>query len=478
MSIKPDIQLIPYDMEHYVDTFIKYLQINMPDDYQDFLADNASEAFIEATGYAMQFLGYMVNANLKQRFLKTLTTRKSAWLLGQLVNYNLTGASPSRVTLKFYLNSIHTKDIEIPAKTQCQVSGSSPIIFETDELATLNAGETYITIGATQGQTVLSEIMGQTTGVINQPLKSLRALLISTLEVYVGNVLWTKYDKKFDMSSNTKGYTVYPDENNYAIVTFGNGVFGQVPASGQDVKASYRYGGGISGNVGSNRITEILSNIYDIEVNLVSVSVTNESPATGGKEAETIDEAKVNIPYSVRSMDRLITEEDFLAIPSLFTDDNYGSIYKAVATAEYNWAEHLIKLYILTSGDGGEPVIPSDVLIDAVYDWAFDRMLPTIDLDVQSATITEVGFNGTVYYSQGQLANTIKTRVEETLEELFDYENRRIGQGLKLSDIYAFLSSALGVEWIDLTSPSINVEANNYEFLKLGTINFSYVRAT
>ncbi|MGI8768539.1 MAG: putative baseplate assembly protein, partial [Propionibacteriaceae bacterium] len=67
----------------------------------------------------------------------------------------------------------------------------------------------------------------------------------------------------------------------------------------------YRFGGGRRGNVGAGRLTVLRSSIPFV------ASVTNLAPAVGGVDAETIDNAKVRGPLTLRTGDRAVTAVDF-----------------------------------------------------------------------------------------------------------------------------------------------------------------------
>src|ERR1700704_776060 len=99
------VDLIPYDFESHAKTLIEYLRVNLPNDYQDFLESNAARVLIDAIAYELSLLAFMVNANIKQMFLSTATTRKAMFLLGKLVNYDLAGKVPSEALLTFFLDS-------------------------------------------------------------------------------------------------------------------------------------------------------------------------------------------------------------------------------------------------------------------------------------------------------------------------------------------------------------------------------------
>lgn len=464
---KQAVQLIPYDFEHYVEVLVGYLQANMPNDYQDFLESNAARVLIDAIAYELSLVAYMINVNVKQWFLPTTSTRRASYLLGKLVNYDLAGPIPSVATITFSLTGPHTVDIVIPIGAQIQVPGETPVIFEVgDSLEadrTISAGSTEIDIPVTQGQTII-EIIGTTTSEVSQTFKSSYSLLIETVEVWVGNNMWTRFDSLYDMNEEDKGYTASPDENLYAVITFGNGVFGQIPPTGQQLTLHYRVGGGANTNVGTNQITEILTTLSDENGEIVEIEATNQEGATGGADAETVEEAKINIPRNVRSMDRLVSHEDFKNISQI-----YDGVYKSNSGVVYTWTAHVITLYILAKDSDNLPVVPSTALKSEVKSWAQTKTVPTIDIAVESGSLKTITITGTIYYHANYRPNIVMANVITAIADLFDYDERNMGDSMRLSDIYNAIDSADGVSYINLTLPTGDTSATASEFLVLPT---------
>jgi predicted phage baseplate assembly protein len=76
------------------------------------------------------------------------------------------------------------------------------------------------------------------------------------------------------------------------------------PADAQIAVSSYRYGGGAAGNVGAGTLTALQTTIPYIG------KVGNLEPAIGGVDAETVDNAKLRGPMTLRTGQRAVTAED------------------------------------------------------------------------------------------------------------------------------------------------------------------------
>ena len=92
-----------------------------------------------------------------------------------------------------------------------------------------------------------------------------------------------------------------PTEPHYVLngtsgeVLFGDGVNGLIPVAGSAVIArKYQYGGGLSANVGADMITLPFSAMTGV------ASVTNERPAVGGNDEQSLDNFLKTAPARLR----------------------------------------------------------------------------------------------------------------------------------------------------------------------------------
>jgi predicted phage baseplate assembly protein len=82
--------------------------------------------------------------------------------------------------------------------------------------------------------------------------------------------------------------------------------FGAVPPKGSVLRFSrYLFGGGVVGNVPIGNICVLTSSIPYV------AEVTNYEPALGGRDAQTVEEAKVRAGHRLRSSARAVTAGDF-----------------------------------------------------------------------------------------------------------------------------------------------------------------------
>ena len=76
------------------------------------------------------------------------------------------------------------------------------------------------------------------------------------------------------------------------------------PASGCQIRLWYAHGGGSAGNVAAGTLTVLKDPVAGLQV-------SNPAPATGGRDAETVDNALVRGPRELHSLERAVTARDF-----------------------------------------------------------------------------------------------------------------------------------------------------------------------
>lgn len=163
---------------------------------------------------------------------------------------------------------------------------------------------------ATNAVTVTSEFVGTGTGLSDQAAQlDSKNVLIDSLELAVedpGDGLlhrWTRVDD-FDLAGpDDRVYVLDPEAG---LIYFGDGIRGAYPARGMRVVAlRYRHGGGKAAELPAGQV-----NLADSVPSAVQ-DVVNFVAARGGKDAETLEEAKRRAPRELRVRGRAVTAYDF-----------------------------------------------------------------------------------------------------------------------------------------------------------------------
>ena len=182
------------------------------------------------------------------------------------------------------------------------------------------------TVRAQNLSTVRNEIVGTSEGVPDQSFRLnstpvAPGSLTLTIEIAgEATETWVLVEDFLGSGKDDPHYTLNADSGE---IRFGNGTHGRIPVAGATIVASeYRFGGGTAGNVGAGQVTTLQTPVVGID------KVTNERPAVGGRDEQTVDELKAQAPHELRSRNRAVTPDDFSSLAR-----QTGGIAKATAIA-------------------------------------------------------------------------------------------------------------------------------------------------
>lgn len=194
-----------------------------------------------------------------------------------------------------------------------------PMYQASPRIQSLTAHAVGITLPAEHATSVSRESLGRSTGVPGQtfvlghsPVAARRPGEHIRVIDHEGVTEWTEVPD-FSASGPTDPHVVW--DSTTGEIRFGPRVrypngsvrqHGAIPPDGAEIVVTgYRYGGGAAGNVGAGTITALRSTVPFV------ASVENLRPARGGVDAETVEEAKVRGPLSLRTGQRAVTAGDF-----------------------------------------------------------------------------------------------------------------------------------------------------------------------
>jgi predicted phage baseplate assembly protein len=175
------------------------------------------------------------------------------------------------------------------------------------------------TVGAEHAEVVPAETIGRSDGVPGQEFQVSRAPVLPRRDGE--HVRVVDHDSTTDWSEVSTFTQSGPNdlhfmwESGTGTVRFGPRVryadgtirqHGRIPRDGaQIVVSGYRHGGGARGNVGASTLTVMRTGVPYVR------GVTNLLPAGGGVDPETVAEAKIRGPLSLRTGQRAVTIGDY-----------------------------------------------------------------------------------------------------------------------------------------------------------------------
>lgn len=176
---------------------------------------------------------------------------------------------------------------------------------------------------------------------------------------------------------------VFRLDENTGTVTFGDGINGRIPVAGATIIVRrYRFGGGVHSNVGANTVTKLKTSLPRID------SVTNPRAASGGADAETLEQAKLRAPHELRTRDRAVTADDFVFLTEQTPGVAIHSAYALARTAlnadqqSFNQKDGAVTVVVLPANTEQETPQPSEAQLNAICAHLNSKRLITTELYV------------------------------------------------------------------------------------------------
>jgi uncharacterized phage protein gp47/JayE len=435
------------DYEGFRSEMLSLIPKKLPE-WTDQSSSDAGIVLLELFAHGLDILSYYQDRAVNEVYLPTATELQSVVDICKLINYKLTGAIPSQATLIFKVTKSDTETTVIPKGFQVSTQPSEDeeaIVFETDAELIIPSGNTgaeidtngnYLySITATQGMTIYNQIIGSSTGEVNQKFRLAYANVISgSVDVYVddgtGFTLWTDVTNELvQLTSDGKQYWCETDSEGYSWIIFGAGPDGKVPPKGIDnIQATYRVGGGSHTNVGTGTITRLINPLSRMS------EVTNIEAATGGADAESIEEARRNAPISLRTSERAVTKSDYKNIAF-----KVPGVMKAYAERD-SVNNYLVHLYIVIL-DGFD----KEKVLSAVYDYIDERKMITTELEVKEGEEELLDIDLTATIGDTYSRATIETYITEVIQTEMSPSNREFGEGETIFQIYPAIGQIEGI---------------------------------
>lgn len=136
----------------------------------------------------------------------------------------------------------------------------------------------------------------------------------SSLEVRVDGEAWREVDDLESAGPRDRVYTLALTDDGGATVQFGDGTRGaRLPTGDGNVRATYRRGGGLDGQVPADSLTLLSAPTLGL------VGVTNPLAAAGAADPDSPADARRNAPLRVRTLGRVVSLRDYEDFARAFT---------------------------------------------------------------------------------------------------------------------------------------------------------------
>ena len=234
--------------------------------------------------------------------------------------------------------------------------------------------------------------------------------------------------------------------------------------SNTTLTVTYRYGGGINHNVASKTIRGIatLNMQFPDECSAVvassvraSFDVRNDSAASGGDSAPTIEDFRAQIPAARSQQDRVVTKEDLISrvytLPS-----KLGRVYRAAI--RLNPDNPLAsQLFICSKDLNGFLTVSPDTLKKNLRVYLNEFRLISDAIDILDARVVNFRVKFTVFVNPNANKSATLQSVISKLTDVLRVSKFQIDQPILLSDIQNAIINTAGVlTLVDLKIENLN----------------------
>jgi hypothetical protein len=262
----------------------------------------------------------------------------------------------------------------------------------------------------------------------------------AAITVRVNGIEWKLVDNLFAAGPQDRVYMLETASDGRTYVVFGDGVTGARLASGREnVTAHYRRGLGKDGNLDAGQLSLALSRPLGLS------AVVNPVAATGAGDPETLEEARISLPFPLRTLGRIVTLQDY-------EDFARASAGIAKCSAHWIWDGHRSIALVTIAGPDGQ-VIPAGTP-------AFDDLLsamqnsgdPHVPSRIASYRPRFFDLDATLIIDPNYVADTVLLDARNRLRAAFGFVQRAFVQPVFLSEVITVLHDTEGVIAVDLNA--------------------------
>ena len=391
-----------------------------------------------------------------QTFPGTLTltiadvSGRSGTVEASLSQFTLALAAPSDpVVQEFALVSSVKLEPWPSARTRLVLQ--NPLTYCYDRtVTTVNAN-----VGAATGGSPVTELLGngsaatpnQSFTLKQSPLTYTQAALASgsasSLQVQANGAAWAEVPSLYAQSPNAQVFDVMNLTGGKTVVQFGDGVEGATLPTGQsNIIANYRVGLGAAGNVAAGTITTLVDRPVGVK------GVTNPAAATGGQDAQSINDIRANAPQSVLTLGRAVSITDY---------QNFASTFAGIAKANAIWIPNGINrgVFLTVAGAGGVALPPGSATLANLVSALQSFGNPNVAIHAQSYYETLFRLSASIACDPAYDPTVVQAAVMALLTSTYSFASRNFGQGVSGDEIAALIQGVTGVVAVNVTSVQV-----------------------
>jgi hypothetical protein len=258
--------------------------------------------------------------------------------------------------------------------------------------------------------------------------------------------------------------------------------YGQAP-SNTTLTVTYTIGNGISDNVVSNVLTNIQRINYDDDVNSTgavpvfnfvknTIAVTNPEPASGAKNADTLQDIKNNALSNFATQNRMVTRDDYI-IRAYSMPSKFGSVAKAYIVPDDQIIQEdyvqnrlpnplALNMYVLGFNENKQLTALNNAIKENLKTYLSQYRILTDAVNIKDAFIINIGVQFEISVLSNYNSNEVLLNCINALKSYFDVDRWQINQPVIKTEVMNIISNTKGVQNL------VNVTFNNVYDTTLG----------
>ena len=262
----------------------------------------------------------------------------------------------------------------------------------------------------------------------------------STIEVVAGSVAWREAPSLDGQGRSQRVFATQDLPGGTTRVLFGDGREGATLPSGvNNVIANYRVGSGTAGNVGAGTIAILQDRALQVS------AVSNPQAATGGHNAQGLEELRASAPQTVVSLGRAVSLIDYEKIATAF-----GGVAKASATWISSGAARGV--FLTVAGVSGAALPPENPTLANLVAALRDSGSPLVSIRAVSFVETLFGLSADVRYDPAYDQASVARGLRQTLGSFYSFANRGFGQAVSSDEVAAVMQVVPGILAVHVTA--------------------------
>ena len=268
------------------------------------------------------------------------------------------------------------------------------------------------------------------------------------IEVRVDDRRWQQVDSLDDSRPEDHHYTVVQLASGNVTLQFGDGRHGRrLPTGNNNVRALYRRGAGIEGNIPSGALAKTVNTHPWIDGFLQPI------PASGGNDREETASLRENAPASTLALGRAVSLPDFQHLATA-----QSSVWQATAfqARPIGGAGEIVRVVVVPAGGGELGTLQGDL-----QTFLQSRALPQVQVNIVpwQPLVFSVHVNIAVDSATFE-PDMVIDAVRVYLLEVFSVNLRKLGAPLFRSQILAAVESVAGVSNCSVAIDSLLLDRN------------------